>query len=368
MNRGLYISATSLVANQKKLDVLSNNLANVNTTGFKKDMSLTETFPEKLLSKINERSKVRAVGENRFSHKVAYLNNRQNEQQQIHTASTQNGYFVVMTPMGKSYVKEIRFTIDTDDEGNRYLKTYYKDNDDNLNMDYENFIADSSGNPIQLEGGNVEELLEANIYNPPSHVIGTMNAGVKFQKIVTDFTQGNMIETGGTFDLAIDGDGFFQIQGQGEDNTTTYYTRDGSFTVNEQGQLTTLKGDIVQGTGGPIRIDGDDVSIGLDGRVIVDGNEVGRLDIVVINNKEFLRKVGDNLYQMAMDENGQEIPPDTGDFEGQVLQGYLEGSNVNAISEMVEMITLLRDYEAGQKAIRMQDEMLEKASNEIGRV
>ena len=53
MNRGLYISATSLSANQKRLEVLANNLANVNTTGFKKDVSLTETFPEKLLAKLN---------------------------------------------------------------------------------------------------------------------------------------------------------------------------------------------------------------------------------------------------------------------------------------------------------------------------
>ncbi len=73
--------------------------------------------------------------------------------------------------------------------------------------------------------------------------------------------------------------------------------------------------------------------------------------------------MGDNLYEMAEDVGAEEIP-----FEGEVLQGYLEGSNVNAIEEMVEMITLLRNYEAGQKAIRTQDEMLEKASNEIGRI
>jgi flagellar basal-body rod protein FlgG len=66
---------------------------------------------------------------------------------------------------------------------------------------------------------------------------------------------------------------------------------------------------------------------------------------------------------MAEDVEPEEIP-----FNGEVLQGYLEGSNVNAIREMVDMITLLREFEAGQKAIRVQDEMLEKSSNEIGRV
>ena len=89
----------------------------------------------------------------------------------------------------------------------------------------------------------------------------------------------------------------------------------------------------------------------------------GILDIVDLDNKEYLRKVGNNLYQMAEGEDGEEIP-----FDGEVLQGYLEESNVDSIREMVEMITLLRNFEAGQKAIRVQDEMLEKSSNEIGRV
>ncbi len=72
---------------------------------------------------------------------------------------------------------------------------------------------------------------------------------------------------------------------------------------------------------------------------------------------------------MALDENGEEIPAEEiPPFEGRLLQGFLEGSNVNAIDEMVEMITLLREFEAGQRAIRAQDEMLEKSSNEIGRV
>ena len=348
MNRGLYISATSMVANQRKLDVLSNNLANVNTTGYKKDMSLTETFPEKLLSKINDgKPKVKLRGENQIN----YENNGR-----VHTAGTENGYFVVETPMGNSYVKEIRFTVD--DEG--YLRTYYKDDRDEYMTDYENYITDGSGNRLQGQGGNLEGLLQGAVYNPPPNVIGTMSAGVKFQKIVTDFAPGNMIETGGSFDLGLNGSGFFKIAG---DDGEAYYTRDGSFTINQDGSLTTLRGEMVLGTSGPINIDGEDVSIDANGVVRVDGNLVGNLDVVNLENREFLRKTGDNLYQMAEDVEPQEIP-----FEGKVLQGFLEESNVNTIREMVDMITLLREYESGQKAIRVQDEMLEKASNEIGRV
>lgn len=348
VNRGLYINATSLATNQKKLEVLANNLANVNTAGFKKDMTLTETFPEKLLSKINgQRPRPKLRGENQIDYET---------DGQIHRASTNNGYFVVETPMGNSYVKDIRFIID--DDG--YFRTFYQDGREDYNTDYENFITDGQGNRLQGAGEDIGGLLEGIVYNPPSRVVGTMNAGLKFQKIVTDFTQGNMNETGGTYDLALNGFGFFKIVDQ-EGNT--YYTRDGSFVVNQDGFLSTLRGEIVQGINGDIHIEGNKVTIGTNGSVMVDDNIVGTLDIVDLDNREFLRKIGDNLYQMAEGVEAEEIP-----YEGEVLQGYLEGSNVNAIQEMVEMITLLREFEAGQKAIRVQDEILEKSSNEIGRV
>lgn len=347
MNRGLYISATSLLANQRKLEALSNNLANANTTGFKKDMPLTESFPEKLLSKMNAgRTQPRARREAEINYEV---------NQNIHRASTDNGYFVVSTPMGNSYVKDIRFTID--EQG--YLKTYYQDASEDLKTDYENYIIDGQGNRLQGQG-NIEALLQGQVYNPPNHVIGTMSAGVKFQKMVTDFTQGDPMETGGKYDIALTGPGFFKVAGEDGNN---YYTRDGSFIVDRQGRLTTLKGEVVQGINGAINVAGQDIYIDVDGRVTVDGIMVGTLNIVDLENGQFLRKVGDNLYRMAEGEQAQEIP-----YQGEVLQGYLESSNVNAINEMVEMITLLRDYEAGQKAIRVQDEMLEKSSNEIGRV
>lgn len=348
MNRGLYISATSLVTNQKRMDVLTNNLSNVNTTGYKKDISLVETFAEKLLSKTSNREPdFRIPTENELTYE---------ENEGVHTARTNNGYFVISTPTGNSYVKEIRFTVD--DEG--YLSTFYRDGREDVNTDNENYVADTQGNPLQGQAGNIENLLQGNIYYPPSHVIGTMNAGSNFQKIVTDFTHGNIVETGGKLDLALNDSGFFKVS---DEDGNTYYTRDGSFTVNEEGELTTSTGELVQGIDGPIYIDGNNISIEEDGTVIVDDYIAGTIDIVDIENREFLRKIGINLYEAAEGVEMEEVP-----YEGQVLQGYLEGSNVNPINEMVEMITLLREFEAGQKVIRMQDEMLEKASNEIGRV
>ncbi len=84
--------------------------------------------------------------------------------------------------------------------------------------------------------------------------------------------------------MALVGEGFFKIQGE---DGYTYYTRDGSFVVNEEGYLTTLGGEMVLGTGGPITIDGEEVEIDGNGIVRVDGNIVGNIDIVDIENKEF---------------------------------------------------------------------------------
>lgn len=346
LNRGLYISATSLLADQKRIDAIANNLSNVNTSGYKKDIVLAESFPEVLLSKINDRPDFRAPEENEIIYET---------DGEIHIAHTDGGYFMVETPNGTSYVKDIKFIVD--EEG--YLKTFYRNEKGEYKTDVENYILGPGGNRIQ-GGGNIEGLLEGLVFNPNPRVIGTMSAGVNIQKVVTDFSQGNMLETGGVLDLALNGSGFFKVEGE---DGETYYTRDGSFTRNDLGELTTLDGYRVLGSGGPIMINGDELTVAARGQVIVDGLNAGTLDIVDLDNKEYLRKVGNNLYQMAEGEDGEEIP-----FDGEVLQGYLEESNVDSIREMVEMITLLRNFEAGQKAIRVQDEMLEKSSNEIGRV
>lgn len=348
LNRGLYIGGTSLVTNQRKLEVLSNNLANANTSGYKKDISITESFPEKLLAKLSGTPEFRNIpGQNN----ITYENNGE-----IHTARTEEGYFMVETSRGRSHVKDIRFVVS--DDG--YLKTSYKDLQDENKTDYENYILDRNGNRIQGQEGDMENLLQGAVYSPPPHVIGTMSGGVRFQKVFTDFTQGGVMDTGGKLDLALRGDGFFKIAGE---DGETLYTRNGSFAITD-GYLTDIDGRRILGTAGEIPIlNSGEIDISSNGNIIVGGQNVGQLDIVNINNKEFLRKIGDNLFRMAENEEAEENP-----FNGEVLQGHLETSNMNSISGMVEMITLLRDFEANQKVVKMQDEMLEKAATEIGRV
>lgn len=348
MNRGLYIGATSMMNNQKRMDVLSNNLANVNTTGFKKDISVSVSFPEKLLAKTSRMpERLTRLDEDNLTYE---------QKDGVHSAKLKEGYFMLDTPNGKSYVKEIKVV--QDDEG--YLRTFYKNLNDEYKTDNENYLLDRNGNRVN-NINDVEGFLNGNRVVPPRHVIGTMSGGVKFDKSFIDFT-GSGVMDGGKLDLAIKGDGFFKFQPLDGETADTLYSRDGSLTVKD-GFLTDQSGRRILGTNGPIQITDGEFAVSPDGRVSIDENVVGQLAIVDITNKEFLRKVGDNNYAMA-----ENVQAEEGNFQGEVLQGYLETSNVDPITGMVEMITLLRDYEMAQKAIKMQDEMLEKAATEIGRI
>lgn len=347
MNRGLYIGATSLLTNQRRLDVLANNLANINTSGYKKDISLSESFPEKLLAKV---SRTPEEGN------IPRTNEIQLEElpDGVYRARTSDGFFVMETPLGRSYVKEIEFVVD--DEG--YLRTFYKNLNAENKTDYENYVINGNGERLRGEGDLVN-ILQGSVYYPPSYVIGTMSSGVRFQKIYIDFTQGQLTETGGKLDFALKGDGFFKIQGE---DGEVLYTRNGSFAVTN-GYLTDIDGRPVLGQNGQIYLGNGEIEVSQNGEVIVDGQVVDILDIVDIDNKEFLRKRGDNLFYVVENGDVQELP-----FQGEVLQGYLESSNMDPLKGMVEMINLLREFEANQRVIRMQDEMLERAANEIGKV
>lgn len=353
MNRALYIGATSMIANQKRMDVLTNNLANVNTAGYKRDISIHESFPEKLLAKrtrIPERSRIRQ--------KVSFEVTRKGDG---YIASAGEGFFVMETPRGKSFVKEIEVV--RTPEG--YLKTHYRtdDRDNPLKTDYENFLLDKSGKRLRVEDDVEKEIREA-VFHPASYVIGTMSRGVRFQKIVTDFTNGGVEETGGTFDLALSDDGFFKVMDPVTEEV--YYTRNGSFAYSN-GFLKDMEGRFVLAEGEPLELDGSEglpqISIASDGTLTAGEEVLGKIDVVRVSNREMLRKVGENRFLPAKGEQALELP-----FEGRVIQGYLETSNVNAIDSMVEMIQLQRDYDTNQRMVRTVDEMLQKSSTELGRV
>jgi len=174
-----------------------------------------------------------------------------------------------------------------------------------------------------------------------------------------DYTQGSLEKTGNVFDCAIDGEGYFAVQTQGG----IAYTRDGSFAVSADNTLVTGRGDPVLGRGGIISIDGNDVRVSSDGRVIVDGSETDRLNIVAFENEKALNAQG--TYFTA-DPEGRVGARDAENYE--IKQGFLERANVNAIQEMVEMITIQRSLESYQKVIQTISEQDKMATNRIGRL
>lgn len=248
MIRGLYTSASGMMAEMVRNDVTSNNMANVNTTGYKKDTALFKSFPELLIQRVNDNKKT-------------------------------------------------------------------------------------------------------DVIKPP--VIGAMGTGAIVDEVVTSHEQGQLRETTNPFDLAIFGDGYFVVQNP----NGTFYTRNGSFTLDGQGYLVNSNGDYLMGENGPIRI-GDTSNIRVDesGEVFEKGNRIDAIRLVTVQDKKQLEKMGDSLFAGGQAVNG---------ITGKIKQNFIETSNVNVINEMVNMITIMRAYEANQKVITAHDQTLGQAM-EVG--
>lgn len=248
MFKGVYTAASSMIALQEKMNLISNNLANVSTSGYKKDEGIQESFPEMLISRLEKGQRSRELG-----------------------------------PLG---------------------------------------------------------------------------TGVQLQQTYTDFSQGTLLYTGNRLDLALEGDGFFVVQTP----NGLRYTRNGNFTLNEQGIIVTNQGYPVLGEDGPLQtIPGRGITVNANGQLYFDGIQGGRILVVDFPEPALLDKIGENLY--------------SSDYEPEVLagnfairQGFLENSNVNIIQEMVKMIQVNRHYELNQRVIATYDGTMDKAVNNVGNI
>jgi flagellar basal-body rod protein FlgG len=253
MNLSLYSAASGMEAQQQNLNTIANNLANVNTTGFKRSQI---SFQDLLYQK------PRAAG-----------------------------------------------------------------------------AQDSGGNtvPTGIEIGN-----------------GTRIAAT--QKI---FTEGDLSSTNEQLDLAIQGDGFFEVQ---RPDGTSAYTRDGSFKVSSSGQVTTADGLPVLSGFQAVPTGTTDITISTDGQVTYttsSGTQSFRLQLTRFANPSGLQSLGGNLYSETTASGTPETGSPGEQGFGTTMQGYLEGSNVNIVQEMVNLITAQRAYEINSKSIQTSDEMLQ---------
>ncbi len=188
--------------------------------------------------------------------------------------------------------------------------------------------------------------------------IGNMSLGVRIGEVYTDYGQGSLRETGNTYDLAIEGKGFFEVR-EGEN---IRYTRDGSFKMTQDGFIVDSDGNHLQGESGDIQVPVDaTVAISTDGSIFANGQYIDTIKLIDFEDYDYLEKVGDVSYKTV--DGAISF-----DADGMIHQGFTEQSNVNAVSEMVDLIAITRAYEANQKVIQTEDTLLDKAVNQIGRL
>lgn len=220
-----------------------------------------------------------------------------------------------------------------------------------------------------------EDLLYQNIRQPGAQssqntiLPSGLSLGVGVRTVATEklFSQGNLELTENSLDIAIDGHGFLQIL---MPDGTIAYTRDGAFQLDNQGQVVTAGGLLLQP---PITIppNSQSITIGKDGTVSVQvagqaaSQQVGNLQLADFVNPTGLQAIGDNLFL----ETAASGAPQTGNpglnGMGSVIQGFVESSNVNVVEEMVNMIETQRAYEMNSKAVSTTDQMLGYLSSNV---
>jgi flagellar basal-body rod protein FlgG len=190
-----------------------------------------------------------------------------------------------------------------------------------------------------------------------TNTVGALGTGTHIEEVYTSFEQGNIENTSRSCDFALEGDGFFVVATPEGDR----YTRGGSFSVTGTGYLVNSEGQYLQGQNGRIFVGGDDFKVDEQGNIYVNDTLTDKFRIVEFQDPAALRKQGDNLYYSA---GGQaQVSTDTA-----VVQGALEGSNVDTAEELTRLLAVSNAYTINQRVLGMVDESLSKTVNEVGKV
>ena len=221
--------------------------------------------------------------------------------------------------------------------------------------------------------------------------LGLMNPGVKLDGTYTNFEQGALRQTDQKFDVALNnglpnvdddsvndnmsagGNAFFATSFASDDpdggGQLIKYTRDGNFTLTEDGYLVTSEGNnVLDVNNNPIQLDPiADTTILQDGSIIQNQNVVATIQVARFDSPQFLQRYQDNSFIIG-DGGAQVISTTAAEANATVNQGYLESSNISVVNEMTSIITIQRNYDTNAKAMQAEDDTLDVAVNQLGRI
>ena len=231
-----------------------------------------------------------------------------------------------------------------------------------------NNLANVNTTGYKRDRASFEDMLYQNLRQPGAQVGANaqaptglmMGTGVRMVSTEKTHTQGSLVTTKNALDMAIQGDGFFQIL---QPDGTIAYTRDGSFKLSNTGQLVTANGAQLQ-PAVTVPPNVASISVGQDGTVSVElangggAQVIGQLQVARFVNPAGLQSIGQNLLKETQASGAPTIAQPGTNGSGQLQQGALEASNVNVVEEMVNMIETQRAYEINSKAISAVDGML----------
>lgn len=215
-------------------------------------------------------------------------------------------------------------------------------------------VSTSFAEELQYRTGNLDKsptLLNTQV--KPSKIRAVV-------KTVTSFKQGILETTGRNLDFAVVGEGFFPIQ---KANGDIVYTRNGSFTIDDGGYLALQHVGRVIGTDGPIALNTDKVKVDNEGKIYTDdGREINQLTVTNFTDNNLLVKVGEGMFNNPDPANVTDLN------KGQIMVKTLERSNVESIKEMMAMMSSQRALQSATQVLKMYDQLMSKATTEIGRV
>jgi len=222
-----------------------------------------------------------------------------------------------------------------------------------------NNLANASTTGFKSQRIMFAEMLNGRAANPALSE-GSRVAFVEEIGMLRDTRDGQMLSTGNQLDLAISGPGYFAVETPGG----VRYTRDGRFRLGPDGRVMTQDGFALLDQGGrPISVRAGDshIEVARNGRVTTDSGEIGRVQVATFDNEQALRAQGNGLY-------ASDIDPTPADQHSEVQQGMLEGSNVQSVAEMTNMIEVLRRYQNAAKIVDNENDRERKAIERLGRV